>query len=206
MLGSIPFKRYVLPLLTVLLMQAPAAHSALIGFQPGSIFASTGDSISFDLVISDLGDFAPDSLGAFDISIGFDASALSFTSYSLSNFLGNIGSQAIDASSGDLGGAVNIAEVSLLSAPALNALQPGEFILATLNFNVIDLAVGVVTNLSVLSGAVLGDGFGNSLGLTGLGSASVQGVSSVPVPGTLWLMTASLFGWRTLKRRQSAQR
>lgn len=183
-------------------MQTPLAHSALIGLQPDTIFAGTGDSISFDLVISDLGNFGPDSLGAFDISVGFDASVLSFTGYSLGDFLGDVNLlEAIDASAGDVGGAVNVAEVSLLSALGLNTLQPGEFTLATLYFDVTDLAVGAVTQLSVLSGSVLGDALGSSIAATGLGSASVE---RVPVPGTLALLTASMFGWLTLKRRRTA--
>jgi len=200
------YKRLASALLFACLIQAPLAHSALIGLQPATTFANTGDSISLDLVISDLGSFSPDSLGAFDISVGFDASALSFTSYSLGDFLGDVDiAEAIDASGGDLGGAVNVAEVSLLSALALDTLQPGSFILATLNFNVIDLEVGMETQLSVQPGFVLADAFGFVLSATASGPASVQGgSSSVPVPGTLLLLVTSLFGWLTLKRRHSS--
>ena len=198
---SIPFKRYILALLVILFVQAPLAHAVLIGFQPDSTFAGTGDSISLDLIVSDLGNFGPDSLGAFDISVGFEASVLSFTSYSLGDFLGDVDlSEAIDASAGDVGGAVNVAEVSLLSVVDLDTLQPGEFILATLEFDVINLAAGGETQLSVLLGSTLGDALGFSIEEIGLGSASIE---AVPVPGTLVLLSASLFGWLMLKRRQS---
>jgi hypothetical protein len=196
------FKRYVLVLLAVFLMQTPLAHSALIGIQPGTTSANTGDLISLDLVISDLGNFGPDSLGAFDISVGFDASALSFTGYSLGGFLGNVGlSEAIDASAGDVGGAVNVAEVSLLSAIGLDTLQPGAFTLATLNFTVINLAGGASTLLSVLPGAVLADASGFALSATASGPASIQ---SVPVPGTLLLLITCLFGWLIQANRHSS--
>lgn len=198
---SIPFKRYIIALLAMLFVQAPLAHSALIGFQPDFTFAGTGDTFSLDLVVSDLGNFGPDSLGTFDISVGFEASVLSFVSYSLGDFLGDVDlSEAVDASAGDVGGAVNLAEVSLLSLVDLDALQPGEFILATLEFDVINLAAGEMTQLSVLSGSILGDAFGAPITVTGLGSATVE---AVPVPGTLVLLSASLFGWLMLKRRQS---
>jgi hypothetical protein len=201
MLGPIPFKHYVLALLSVLLMQTPVAHAALIALQPSSTYATTGDSISLDLVVSGLGNFGPDSLGAFDISVGYDPGALSFTSYSLGNFLGNIAlAEAIDSSSGNLGSAVNLAEVSLLSVIGLDTLQPGAFTLATLNFNVTNLAVGTVTQLSVLSGPVLADAFGAPLSATSTGPASVAAVS---VPGTAFLLLASMFGWLIMKRRQS---
>jgi hypothetical protein len=196
------FKRYVLVLLAVCLMQIPLAHSALIGIQPGTTSANTGDLISLDLVISGLGNFVPDSLGAFDISVGFDATALSFTGYSLGGFLGNIGlSEAIDASAGDVGGAVNVAEVSLLSAIGLDTQQPGAFTLATLNFTVINLAGGAVTQLSVLPGAVLADASGLALSATASGPANIQ---SVPVPGTLLLMITGLFGWLIQVKQHSS--
>jgi hypothetical protein len=199
--SPIRLKRYLLALLAVLFVQAPLAHSALISIQPDFTLASEGDSISLDLVVSELGDFGTDSLGAFDLFVGFDASVLSFTNYFLGDFLGDVGlAEAIDASSGDVGGAVSLAEVSLLSAIDLDALQPDEFILATLEFDVINLAAGAMTQLSVMSGAVLADAFGEAIAVTGMESASVTGV---PVPGTGLLLLASLFAWLTLKRRQS---
>jgi len=198
MLSHAPFTRYIFVLLTLCLMQSPLAHAALIEFQPDSVTANTGDSISIDLLIRNLGN---DSLGAFDISVGFDTSALSFTGYSLGNSLGSVPLlEAIDASAGAMGGAVNVAEVSLLSALDLDTLQPASFVLATLNFNVINLTGGAVTQLSVLSGPVLGDAFGAPIEVTGLGSASI---ASIPVPGTLVLLSAAIFGWLTVKRRHS---
>lgn len=195
-----PFRLYALIFLGALLAKAPIAHSALIDFQPQSSLAGTGDSVSLDLLVSDLGDFGPDSLGAFDVFVGFDSSVLSFTGYSLGGFLGDIDlAEAIDASTGAVGGAVNVAEVSLLSVADLNALQPGQFGLATLNFDVIDLAVGAVTELSILSGSTLADAFGKEIDSIELGSARIQ---SVPVPGTLLLLFASLFGWLTLRKAE----
>jgi hypothetical protein len=202
MLRVHPLKGYALAVLALLFVQAPLAHSALIGLQPDTTFASSGDSIALDLVISELGDFGTDSLGAFDISVGFDVSVLSFASYNLGGFLGDVGmSEAIDASAGDVGGAVNIAEVSLLSISNLDTLQPGEFILATLNFNVVDLVGGAMTQLSVLSGAVLADALGEGIEPAGLGTATVEGF--VPLPGTLYLVAVSILAWLTLKRRQA---
>lgn len=197
-----PFRVYVLIFLGALLARAPIAHSALIEFQPESSSAATGESVSLDLLVSDLGDFGPDSLGAFDIFVDFDPSVLAFSSYNLGGLLGDIDlAEAIDASTGAAGGVVNVAEVSLLDPTDLDALQPGQFAVATLNFDVLDLAVGAVTQLSVLSGATLADAFGEKIDVYGLGSASITGVqSSVPEPGTLLLLFASLCGWLTLRK------
>lgn len=198
MRSATTFKRYLSILLLTGFIQAPLAHATLIALQPSLLLATTGDSISLNLVISELG---TDSLGAFDISVGFDSSVLSFTSYSLGNYLGNINLlEAIDASAGVAGGTINVAEVSLLTALDLDALQSDGFTLATLNFNVTNLAFGTQTQLSVLSGPVLGDALGSSIAVTGLGSASV---GTIPVPGTLLLLTSAMLGWLTVKRRQS---
>jgi hypothetical protein len=199
------FKRYAYILLLTCLAQAPLAHSALISLEPGTTVANTGDTFSLDLVISGLNSSGSDSLGAFDISIGFDASALSFTSYVLGDFLGDVGaSEAIDASGGVSGGSVNMAEVSLLSAGVLDALQSDTFTLATLNFNVIDLEGGATTQLSFGSGPVLGDAFGFAiLPVMTSAPANIRSTSSgVPVPGTLLLLVTSLFGFLTLGRRR----
>jgi hypothetical protein len=197
-----PFKRYVLVVLAACLMQIPLAHAALIQIQPGTTTASTGDVISLDLVISGLGNFFPDSLGAFDISVGFDAAALSYTGYSLGGELGNIGLfQAIDASVGDLGGAVNVAEVSLLSAIVLDTQQPGTFTLATLNFTVINLWGGAATQLSILPLPVLADANGFALPVTTSGPARIQ---SIAVPGTLLLFITALLGWLIQVKRHSS--
>ena len=56
--------------------------------------------------------------------MAYDAAVLSLSGYSLNNLLGDLGGQATDISAGDLGGSVNIAEVSLLAAAMLDALQP----------------------------------------------------------------------------------
>lgn len=203
MLGHMTLKRYTITGLTLLLMHSPLGNAALIGLQPGTSSVAPGASIALDLVITDLGNFGPDSLGAFDITVGFDTLVLSFTSYSLGDFLGQVDLfEAIDVSSGDIGGAVNLAEVSLLSTVALHTNQPADFILATLNFDVAELAKGTVTELSVLGQPVLANAFGGPLAITGLDSASVEvATSTAPAPGTLFLLGASLLGWLALRKQ-----
>jgi hypothetical protein len=195
------FKRYLSILFFTGFIQIPLAHATLIGLQPSSLFATTGDSISLNLVVSGLGNFSSPSLGAFDISVGYDPLALSFTGYSLGNYLGNINLfQAIDGSLGNGGSAVNVAEVSLLSAAGLDTLQPGAFTLATLNFNVTNLAAGALTQFSLLPVALLGDANGDSLSATSAAPASVTGSATVPVPGTLFLVIVASFGVLVLQR------
>jgi hypothetical protein len=200
-------KRSFYVALLTLLVQVPLAHSALIGLQPDSNAVANGDSISLNLVISDLGNFGPDSLGAFDISVGFDSSVLSFTGYSLGSLLGDPGLfEALDLSTGESAGTVNVAEVSLLSALDLDALQPGEFTLATLNFGVNNLAVGATTQLSLLPGAVFADAAGAGLQVIEGSPAEIAGASPVPVPATPLLLLSALFGWRLLRRQHCSKK
>lgn len=181
-------------------LHASIARSALIELQPSALFAGPGDSIALDIIVGGLGSAGPESLGAFDVSVGFDVSSISFTGYSLGDYLGDVGlAEAIDASAGDMGGAVNVAEVSLLTGSNLDLLQSDSFVLATLAFDVVNLGPSDFTQLSVLSGPLLVDAFGSPLSVTSMSGASVRGVSS---PGTLMLLAASMLGWLMVRCRQ----
>lgn len=198
------FQRIFQLVLFTLLAQASVAHATLLVLQPDSTSVQNGDSISLQLMISGLGNFGPDSLGAFDISIGFDPGVLSFASYNPGGFLGNLGLfEAIDASSGNLGSSVNISVVSLLSATGLDVLQPGEFSLATLRFDVSNLAIGATTQLSILSGAVLANAGGFALPVTLGLPAVIEDRAFVPIPGTALLLLGALFGWLIMLRMQA---
>lgn len=199
-------KQYVFALLVALLFNSSLAHSLAIVLDPVATIAGTGDQVSFDLNISGLGDLSAPSLGAFDISVGFDPTRLSFTGYSLGDSLGRVDLfEALDFSGGDTGGAVNLTEVSLLATAVLDALQFSDFILATLIFNVDDLAAGESTELSTLPGAILSDALGARLQVSEFGTASVRGAEDVPVPGTPLLFLAAMIGWMSARRTRVAE-
>lgn len=196
-------------LLTLAATPAPAVVLSLV---PASQTAMPSDSVSLDLVISGLGDFAPDSLGDFDIDIGYDPVALSLTGFSLGPFLGDIGlGEAADFSFGDLGGVVNLAEVSLLepdvatcifcAVPFLDDIQPDSFALATLEFMVDVLPAGTNTIVSIDTVNALGDGFGLPLTLDGTADAVIRNPVGVPEPSTLALLVIGLAGLFGTRRR-----
>lgn len=179
----------------------PAAHAVLLDFQAPSADAITGESVSVDIVVSGLGNFSPDSLGAFDVSVAYDPVVFAFSGYTFGAFLGDLGSaESLDASAGDSGGSVNIAQVSLLADADLHALQPGEFALATLDFDVLDLAIGATSQLS-FAGALLGDTGGGALPATNSGPATFVGGTEVPNPGTVLLLLGGLLSLRVARRR-----
>jgi hypothetical protein len=194
-------KPFLAVVLLAFMAQANLAHATLLSLQPDTTVAGNGETVSLDLIVSGLGNFGPDSLGAFDVSVAYDTAVLSFAGYTLNNLLGDLDLfLAIDASGGASGGAVNVAEVSLLSAVSLNALQPGEFLLASLSFDVLDLAGGASTQLSIQRGALLADATGSALQFSSAAPATVAGRVSVPLPGTLLLVLGGLVSWSVTRR------
>lgn len=196
-------KTLLAALAIVAFAQAPVSHAALLSLQPDTGIASNGDTVSFELFVSGLGNFGPDSLGGFDLSVSYDASVLSFADYSLGHFLGDLGGfTALDVSGGDSGGAVNLAEISLLLPASLDALQPDTFLLASLSFDVVNLAPGTTTSLDIVGGAVLSDAAGAALpASTGRGAT----IGAAPLPGTLLLILGGLLGWRASRNMNKTQ-
>lgn len=165
-------------LVAVLLQIAPAGAVSL-DFVPSQQTVDVGESFSVDLVISGLGSGGPPSVGSFDLDVSFDPAVLFPTGVLFGTFLGApaFAEALIDAAF--LGGAVDLAEVSLLTSSELDALQPDSFSLATLFFDAISLGSSGLE----FSQALVDDTFGQKLDLT-LGSGEVN---VVPEPGTFVL-------------------
>lgn len=196
----------------VLLISISPVGAVTLSLQPSSQIAAPTDIVTLDLVIDGLGDFAPDSLGDFDINIAYDPSTLSFQSFNLGSFLGDIGlGEATDFSSGDLGGIINVAEVSLLEPdastctfcipPFLDDIQPSSFSLATFQFMVAVLAPGDSTTVSIDTVFALGDGFGLPLVLDATSDAVI---TAVPIPPAVWLFGSGLLGLIAIARKKAA--
>lgn len=180
--------------LLALVLTSTSASAIIIGFEPSSQTAIPGDTVSLDLVVSDLG---TDSVGDFDIDIAYDISALSFLGYSLGSGLGDIGLfEAIDFSLGDFGGLINLSEVSLLLPGELDLLQAGTSLtLATLDFSVDVLALGSSTAVSIDTVWAIGDGFGQALAVSALNDGVISNPDvNVPEPSVLALMVLGLVG------------
>ena len=193
----------------ILLVLANHAVAVTLSLQPASQTAMPGDTVTLDLVIDRLGDFAPDSLAAFDIDIAYDTSVLTFVGYTLGPSLGALMTEAVDFSLGDTGGTVNIAELSLLEnddsscffciPPYLDEIQPGSFTLASLDFTVDVLAPGSSTIVSIDTVNTLGDGFGAALTVE---STTDAVINAVPIPAAAWLFNSGLIGLIGIARRR----
>jgi hypothetical protein len=124
--------------LSLFAMGAFAARDAsalALSFSPSSVSAGIGDSVGVDVVVSDLG---TDLVAAFDLDVLYDPSVLQATSVVFGVHLGAPASfEALTDFDLATSGTVDFAELSLLDAAQLAALQTGSFALATLQFDVV---------------------------------------------------------------------
>jgi len=189
--------------LFVLVLGSSNASAIMIGFEPSSQNAMPGDTVSLDLVVSDLG---TDLIGDFDIDIAYDAAALSFLGYTLGSGLGDISLfEADDFSWGDLGGLINLAEVSYLFDYELDPLQPGTSLtLATLDFKVDVLNLGSSTTVSVDTVWAIGDAYGQPMQVGSFGDGIIKNPdAAVPEPSVLALMALGLVGFGFSRRAKN---
>ncbi|GAC33388.1 hypothetical protein [Paraglaciecola polaris] len=178
-----------------------ANANVMLSFAPSSQVTTTGDSVSMDLMISGLMAGSADSLGTFDLDIFFDDSRLSLTSYSLTDMLGDLATEAIDDSFGEfVPGLIGISILSLLEVDELDVLQGSAFSLATFNFDVDQLEEGETTTVSVETVYALGDAFGNALLIDSIGDGVLRNPAvSASTPATFGLLILGLM--IAIKRR-----
>ena len=194
--------RAILACAAAVILWTPQASAAQIFFLPASATVVPGNPVSIDLMISSLGSGVV--LGDFDLDISFDPTHLSLTGFQPSDALGSIAAgDALDFSLGLVSsGLVNVTVISTLSSAALSTLQSEPFRLAALEFNVLALTPGASTQVEVASLNALGDGDGNSLSATSLGSAILRGQGDqIPEPGTLLLVPLGLLILSSKRRR-----
>jgi PEP-CTERM motif-containing protein len=175
---------YVLVLgLTISLSQS-SVHAISLSFVPSSQTVTAGSSADVAVRISGLGNLTAPSLGAYDITIGFNTAVLSFNSVVYGDPV--LGDQLDLFGLGSLtstppsAGSVELFELSLDSPSDLDSFQAPDFILARLTFN----TLGVGTSSLTFSGVVLADA-ANGDPLTaqlGTGSVTVEGDRGTAIP------------------------
>lgn len=179
---------------------APAAGAFTLSVVPQSPSVNVGDTVSVDVVASDLVSGGAPSLGAYDLNLSFDSSVLSFSGITFGTGLSVTGVPSIVQDFVLGTGLVNPFEVSLEDTADLNALQAGAFTLFTISFNAAQagtssLSLGV-SSLSTAEGTAL-----SADALNGA-SISVAGAPAVPLPAAAWLLLSGVAGLGSLVRRR----
>lgn len=163
--------------------------AALITVEPTPQTASVGDMPTFDINISDLGNFSAPSISVYDFDVAFDSSVLAFNSVTFGTALDlfALGFNITGVTPGP--GTVNVFEISFDFPSDLDTLQPGAFTLFSVNFD----AIGVGTSSIDVAVNSLGDSIGNPVIFDATsGSIAVSSVASVPEPSTVSLLLAGL--------------
>jgi hypothetical protein len=145
-----------------------------------------GSLVNVTIAVAGLGDFTAPSLRSYDVDVSYDPGLVSYVSTGFAALLGVPGSQALTAA-GDLGTAVDVASVSLLSTATLHALQPESFALATLTFSVIGFGDAAFD----FAAALLGDQAGAALAIDS-SHGLLAPVAVVPEPSTSVLFAFGL--------------
>ncbi|NOU14232.1 MAG: hypothetical protein HOO92_09790 [Methylococcaceae bacterium] len=174
-------------LASFLLFNGVTQANISLGITP---ITQSGNSVNLGLVISGLGSASAPSLGGYDFDIGFDPAHLSFDSAVFGDSvlgnqldLSNFGSNYTTANVGSPG-LLNLSELSFDAISDLNTLQADSFTLATLSFNVLNPG----TSQLDITINTLSDADGSAL----LANNTSVAITTVPVPGAVWLMLSGL--------------
>lgn len=114
------------------------AASISLTLTPSTATFTSGELVEVDVTVWGLPAGGPPSVGAFDLTVAFDAGVLKPLGVEFGAFLGDASLfEALTGFDPSIPGLIEFAEVSLLAPDALDALQPASFNLATLLFEAI---------------------------------------------------------------------
>ena len=198
---------FVLTSLLFISVSQAATVQPTLSFNPSTSNVNINDVFSVDVVISGLENGGDEIVSAFDLDVGFDASILQANSVTFGLSLGDpVFFEAFTDSDLSNPGFVNLAELSLLPDPVLQALQGDSIVLASIEFTAL---AGGASNLSFISGLFGYDVKGLNAALLDInvedGLVNVATPSTVvPVPAALPLMVSGLafLGFQGRRRKQ----
>ena len=112
------------------------AQGITITLEPSIQTVSPGDFVEISLQISGLGNGSSPSLGTFDLFLGFNPGVLHYESVLFGDMIGPVAGSLSGSVINQTGGSLNLFAVSLDTPADLDALQPRQFMLASILFSV----------------------------------------------------------------------
>lgn len=183
------------------------ATAVTVGLTPANNSIYIGETVDIDLMVSGLVAGQAPSLGAYDITLGFDESIVSLLGVTFPappNSGMDFGNGSFQDALSMGPGMVLLSEVSFERARTLNRLQPDTFTLATLSFQGVAVGMSSVDYLSLLLSDENGQ---NQLPITALLTSHIevkQRPTGVPEAGSslalLLLASFGLLGMRGSRR------
>ena len=180
------------------LLAAPASAAPILSLHPSTATANVGDTLSFDIVISDVAD-----LFAFQFDFGFDPDVVQVVSVVEGAFLGSDGGTTFFVP-GDLD---NLAGLLAFTGGALFGAVPGVTgggTLATVTLNAVAAGTSLLTifNGVLLDSSLSGLTFDTAGGSVTVAEGTGPGPSPVPEPASVVLFaTGALAALRSMRRR-----
>lgn len=177
----------LLALFCISIVVSTRVSAVSLNFVPSEQTLGVGNQAMVDVVVSELGGTL---VGAFDFSVNFEPSIVSFSNSSFGIELGGP-AQSIQATLEPGPGTVNFSEVSLV--PDLTTVQDGTSDLTLFSITFDALSIGT-SPLSFTGGIsldfdFLGDQNGIRIAIDTIGTGSIN---VVPIPGAIWLMGSAL--------------
>lgn len=181
------------------LLAAPAQAAPILSLQPSTLSATVGDTVSFDIVISDVTD-----LFGFQFDLGFDPDIVQGVSITEGDFLSGGGTTFFVP--GDIDNAAGVLAFTANALIGEIAGVSGGGTLARVTFTAIAAGTSLLNifNTTLLDSSLSGLTFDTVNGSLSVAAGSSTGPNPVPEPASLVLFaTGALAALRSMRRRRS---
>lgn len=186
-------------LASILLLSVKPAAAITMYVDPAGQSIVSGTSTSLDVSINGFGNFEANSLGKFELDVIYDDSILAFESITFTDFLGDLGSGNANSSfDSSVSGQIGASNVTFMNDVMVDAIQPDDFVLFTLNF----MGVAEGTSNIELDNVSLIYAFEEPIPTFDVVDGSVTVTSNVvPEPATMILFGTGVLGMFARSRK-----